>query len=89
VLPGPFFDVRDPSGNRVQIVQYDEIQFTKAERVLEGMELELGLPLEARRMRARGLEQKLLPALGVDLAKELVNSLPAQSPIVRARHAAS
>jgi catechol 2,3-dioxygenase-like lactoylglutathione lyase family enzyme len=41
VLPGPFFDVRDPSGNRVQIVQYDEIQFTKAERVLAGMGLEL------------------------------------------------
>ena len=36
VLPGRFFDIRDPSGNRVQIVQYDEIQFTKAERVLAG-----------------------------------------------------
>jgi catechol 2,3-dioxygenase-like lactoylglutathione lyase family enzyme len=42
ILPGRFFDIRDPSGNRVQIVQYDEIQFTKAERVLQGMELELG-----------------------------------------------
>jgi catechol 2,3-dioxygenase-like lactoylglutathione lyase family enzyme len=42
VLPGPFFDVRDPSGNRVQIVQYDEIQFTKPDRILAGMGLELG-----------------------------------------------
>jgi catechol 2,3-dioxygenase-like lactoylglutathione lyase family enzyme len=42
VLPGPFFDVRDPSGNLVQIVQYDEIQFTKTDRILEGMGLDLG-----------------------------------------------
>lgn len=42
VLPGRFLDVRDPSGNRVQIVQYDEIQFTKTERILAGMGLELG-----------------------------------------------
>jgi lactoylglutathione lyase len=41
VLPGRFFDIRDPSGNRVQIVQYDEIQFTKSERVLAGMGLQL------------------------------------------------
>jgi lactoylglutathione lyase len=41
VLPGPFFDVRDPSGNLVQIVQYDQIQFTKTDRVLAGMGLEL------------------------------------------------
>ena len=42
VLPGRFFDIRDPSGNRIQIVQYDEIQFTKPDRVLSGMGLELG-----------------------------------------------
>ena len=41
VLPGRFFDIRDPSGNRLQIVQYDEIQFTKTDRVLSGMGLEL------------------------------------------------
>jgi catechol 2,3-dioxygenase-like lactoylglutathione lyase family enzyme len=40
--PGPFLDFRDPSGNLVQVVQYDEIQFTKTDRVLEGMRLELG-----------------------------------------------
>jgi catechol 2,3-dioxygenase-like lactoylglutathione lyase family enzyme len=42
ILPGHRLDFRDPSGNRVQVVQYDEIQFTKTPRVLEGMGLELG-----------------------------------------------
>ena len=42
VLPGRFLDFRDPSGNRVQLVQYDEVQFTKTDRVLAGMGLELG-----------------------------------------------
>ena len=56
VLPGPFFDVRDPSGNRVQIVQYDEIQFTKTDRVLAGMGLELGKSEQAlAELRAKDL----------------------------------
>jgi catechol 2,3-dioxygenase-like lactoylglutathione lyase family enzyme len=56
VLPGRFFDVRDPSGNRIQIVQYDEIQFTKPERVLAGMGLELGKSEKAlAELRAEGL----------------------------------
>jgi catechol 2,3-dioxygenase-like lactoylglutathione lyase family enzyme len=41
VLEGRFLDFRDPSGNRIQLVQYDEIQFTKTDRVLAGMGLEL------------------------------------------------
>jgi hypothetical protein len=41
LLPGRFLDFRDPSGNLVQIVQYDQIQFTKTDRILEGMGLEL------------------------------------------------
>ena len=41
ILPGGRLDVRDPSGNLVQIVQYDQIQFTKTARILEGMGLEL------------------------------------------------
>jgi catechol 2,3-dioxygenase-like lactoylglutathione lyase family enzyme len=32
-------DFRDPSGNRVQVVAYEDVQFTKADRVLEGMGL--------------------------------------------------
>jgi lactoylglutathione lyase len=39
---GPRLDFRDPSGNLIQVVQYDQIQFTKTDRVLEGMNLELG-----------------------------------------------
>jgi catechol 2,3-dioxygenase-like lactoylglutathione lyase family enzyme len=56
VLPGRFLDVRDPSGNRVQIVQYDQIRFTKTDRVLAGMQLELGKSEEAlAELRAKGL----------------------------------
>ncbi len=38
-LPGPFLDFRDPWGNRIEIVGYDNIQFTKAANVLRGMGL--------------------------------------------------
>jgi lactoylglutathione lyase len=40
LLPGPRLDFRDPFGNRVQVVQYDQIQFLKAPEVLQA----LGLP---------------------------------------------
>jgi predicted enzyme related to lactoylglutathione lyase len=39
VLPGRFLDFRDPWGNRIEIVGYDNIQFTKAAHVLRGMGL--------------------------------------------------
>ena len=39
VLPGRFLDFRDPWGNRIEIVGYDNIQFTKAANVLRGMGL--------------------------------------------------
>src|SRR5499433_3854365 len=38
-LPGQFLDFLDPWGNRVEIVSYDNIQFTKAPNVLRGMGL--------------------------------------------------
>jgi predicted enzyme related to lactoylglutathione lyase len=38
-LPGPFLDFCDPWGNRIEIVGYDNIQFTKAPNVLRGMKL--------------------------------------------------
>ena len=38
-LPGPFLDFLDPWGNRIEIVAYDNIQFTKANNVLRGMGL--------------------------------------------------
>jgi hypothetical protein len=39
VFPGDRLDFRDPFGNRVQVVQYDQIQFLKDVRVLRGMGL--------------------------------------------------
>jgi len=38
-LPGPFLDFFDPWGNRIEIVGYDNIQFSKAPNVLRGMGL--------------------------------------------------
>jgi predicted enzyme related to lactoylglutathione lyase len=38
-LPGRFLDFRDPWGNRIEIIGYENIQFTKAPNVLRGMGL--------------------------------------------------
>ncbi len=38
-LPGPFLDFMDPWGNRIEIVGYDNIQFSKTPGVLRGMGL--------------------------------------------------
>ena len=38
-LPGPFLDFLDPWGNRIEIIGYDNVQFTKAPNVLRGMGL--------------------------------------------------
>ena len=38
-LPGPFLDFLDPWGNRIEVVDYDNIQYTKAPHVLRGMGL--------------------------------------------------
>ena len=40
ILPGPFLDFLDPWGNRIEIVGYQNIQFTKAPHVLRGMGVE-------------------------------------------------
>jgi predicted enzyme related to lactoylglutathione lyase len=56
IVPGGFLDFLDPFGNLVQVVQYDEIQFTKDERVLAGMGLELGKSERAlAELREKGL----------------------------------
>jgi catechol 2,3-dioxygenase-like lactoylglutathione lyase family enzyme len=39
ILPGPFLDFMDPWGNRIEIVSYENVQFTKAPHVLRGMGL--------------------------------------------------
>ena len=41
ILPGRFLDFLDPWGNRVQVVQYDQIRFAKTSEVLEEMGLTL------------------------------------------------
>ena len=57
VLPGRRLDFRDPWGNRVEIVDYRDIQFTKAPPVLNGMGLD-GLDKRAEaveQLRDKGL----------------------------------
>jgi lactoylglutathione lyase len=39
VLPGRFLDFLDPWGNRIEVVGYENIQFSKAPNVLRGMKL--------------------------------------------------
>jgi lactoylglutathione lyase len=41
IFPGHRLDFLDPDGNRIEVVQYDQIQFTKADGVMRGMGLEL------------------------------------------------
>lgn len=57
VLPGGGLDFLDPWGNHVQVVEYGDIQFTKAPEVLEGMELSgLEKSEKAREeLRAKGI----------------------------------
>jgi catechol 2,3-dioxygenase-like lactoylglutathione lyase family enzyme len=59
ILPGRGLDFRDPWGNHVQVVEYGDIQFTKAPDVLRGMGLE---DLEKRPEALRELREKGLGA---------------------------
>jgi predicted enzyme related to lactoylglutathione lyase len=55
ILRGRGLSFRDPWGNHVQVVEYADIQFTKAPQILRGM----GLPALAKRPGAiRELEEK-------------------------------
>jgi lactoylglutathione lyase len=57
VLPGRGLDFLDPWGNRVQVVQYDEIQFTKSDPALRSLgAAPLGKTASAEaEMREKGL----------------------------------
>jgi lactoylglutathione lyase len=57
IEPGRGLHFSDPWGNRIEVVQYSEIQFTKAPRVLNGMGLEgLGKSESAQReLRDKGI----------------------------------
>jgi predicted enzyme related to lactoylglutathione lyase len=57
VLPGRGLDFRDPWGNRIQVVDYRDVQFTKTDSVLRGMGVE-GLEKSERalaELREKGL----------------------------------
>ena len=52
----PSLDFRDPWGNQVQVVEYRDVQFTKAPEVLRGMGLELEKSERAlEELRAKGV----------------------------------
>jgi len=53
--PGPFLDFLDPWGNRIEIVGYENIQFTKAPNVLRGMGL---APLRKNAAALKELREK-------------------------------
>jgi lactoylglutathione lyase len=56
VTRAPNLSFRDPWGNHVQVVDYRDVQFTKAPEVLRGMGLELEKSERARaELRAAGL----------------------------------
>jgi catechol 2,3-dioxygenase-like lactoylglutathione lyase family enzyme len=48
MVEGPFLDFLDPWGNRLEIIEYSNIQFTKAPHVLRGMGLSLDKNEKAR-----------------------------------------
>jgi lactoylglutathione lyase len=54
LLDGPFLDFLDPWGNRVEVVEYSNVQFTKASNVMRGM----GLVLDKNENAQRELAEK-------------------------------
>ena len=56
-LPGGRLDFLDPWGNRVQVVQYSDIQFTKTPQILRGMGLERlrKSPAALRELKEKGM----------------------------------
>jgi hypothetical protein len=53
LLDGPFLDFLDPWGNLVEVVDYSDVQFTKASHILQGMGLELSKSEKAQRELAK------------------------------------
>lgn len=49
MLDGPFLDFLDPWGNRVEVVEYRDLQFSKTPGVLEAMGLDHDKSEEARK----------------------------------------
>lgn len=56
LLPGPFLDFLDPWGNRIEVVAYADVQFSKAPAVLRGMGLDMEKSAKARgELSAKGM----------------------------------
>jgi lactoylglutathione lyase len=69
-------DFRDPWGNNVQVVGYEDVQFTKAPEILRAMGLDLG-----KTDAARGeLRRKLGPAAASQAERRPPNPRPRRSP---------
>jgi predicted enzyme related to lactoylglutathione lyase len=49
LLDGPFLDFLDPWGNRVEVVEYADVQFTKADHILRGLQMNLQKSDKARK----------------------------------------
>jgi catechol 2,3-dioxygenase-like lactoylglutathione lyase family enzyme len=49
LLEGRFLDFLDPWGNRIEVIEYSNVQFSKAEPVLRGMGLDLSKNAKARK----------------------------------------
>jgi catechol 2,3-dioxygenase-like lactoylglutathione lyase family enzyme len=59
MVDGPFLDFLDPWGNRVEVIDYARVQFTKAPHVLRGMGLDLEKTDEARQeLAAKGMAEQ-------------------------------
>lgn len=57
ILEGSFLDFLDPWGNRIQVVEYRDLQFTKTDGVLKFMKLDLDKSEEAlSELRKKGVE---------------------------------
>ena len=56
MVDGPFLDFLDPWGNRIEVIEYANIQFTKAPHVLRGMGLDLAKNDNAKKeLAAKGM----------------------------------
>jgi lactoylglutathione lyase len=56
MVEGPFLDFLDPWGNRIEVIEYSNIQFTKAPHILKGMGLDLDKNANARKeLAAKGM----------------------------------
>jgi catechol 2,3-dioxygenase-like lactoylglutathione lyase family enzyme len=49
MVDGPFLDFLDPWGNRIEVIDYSDIQFSKAPHVLHGMQFDGGKSEKARK----------------------------------------